>query len=435
MASTFGTGFLRGLTGTGIQLFQLKQVADRERARQETEKAQLKLLQQRAKGDEARLALEEQSFKLKMFEIMQRLAQHQELQQEATFPEMPAAPAAPEAGALPEAPGPGGLTLPQPAAAPEAVVAPAQGALLQAELTRRQQQADALQARITRLLPRAITEEGKRLVSALQTEQGRALGEVHRLRGLLIPGASEVEQITGRPLATLRPEEIRGARKQAQQERLNISAAQGERAAQLQVQVARERLKAENEAKMAEILLPTAEERREYRETLASISHLENLLPKVTLPEIQQVLGPLFGENPQAALKRTLGERFEEGMTPSQREFLAEMGRTIAVVRKTFLGVAQTPQELQNARTYLPKPEDIPATVQAKLQAMRTVAARDLEAFRTTGRHLGIREPFEQPPPATGAGGQPSGVPQIPPGMQPGQTLPLPGGGTITRTK
>ena len=66
MANAGLTGFLQGLTGTSLALYKLNQARQAEIAREEAQKEQLKLLQQRLKGAEADRQLKEQQMALEL---------------------------------------------------------------------------------------------------------------------------------------------------------------------------------------------------------------------------------------------------------------------------------------------------------------------------------------------------------------------------------
>jgi hypothetical protein len=230
-----GSGFVQGFLQTGLALSRHRQQQQQQQAEEDRAKEQIKLLQAQVKGQEATRLLNEQKLTLDAqkslleFRVKQRELNVQEGLMGVLGGGAPTSVGSLESGSPQSADAvrgtPAGLTTPA-LRMPDATVtgqAPSASVQDQGQLqlldTRRQQ----LEAQLQRVQPFTITEQGKRAYDALNAEYGRVVGQIKVLRDRATPGSSDVEQLTGRPLAYLSPEEIRSADVQLEQRRLERS--------------------------------------------------------------------------------------------------------------------------------------------------------------------------------------------------------------------
>jgi soluble lytic murein transglycosylase-like protein len=135
----------------------------------------------------------------------------------------------------------------------------------------------------------------------------------------------------------------------------------------------------------------------------ASVAGVNSLLTKLDDPKIAGMVGTIFTETP-AAVNRLLGPWLAT-LPPEQRAFAATMAGEIMEIRHRLIGAGQTGIEVAALEPMMPSPADTdPATVRAKLTALREGMLRRHNAKRDDLAGLGFRVPekLAEPVPTSG---------------------------------
>lgn len=137
---------------------------------------------------------------------------------------------------------------------------------------------------------------------------------------------------------------------------------------------------------------PGEGERKALSDLRASVSGVDSLLTKLDDPKIAGMIGTIFTE-PEGTVARRLSTLLST-LSPEQRAFAATIAGEIMEIRHRLIGAGQTGIEVSALAPMMPSPEDTdPATVRAKLTALRDGMLRRHEAKRGDLAGLGFRVP------------------------------------------
>ncbi|HKB41411.1 MAG TPA: transglycosylase SLT domain-containing protein, partial [Gemmataceae bacterium] len=144
---------------------------------------------------------------------------------------------------------------------------------------------------------------------------------------------------------------------------------------------------------------PSAPERQAFSDMRASVAGIDRLMAALDKPEIARMVGTLWSE-PEASVTRKLGA-YLATLSPEQRQFAATLAGEVMEIRHRLAGANQTPSETAAMAPMLPTPDDTdPATLRAKLTALREAMMRRHDAKREDLEGMGFRVPAKLARPA-----------------------------------
>lgn len=144
---------------------------------------------------------------------------------------------------------------------------------------------------------------------------------------------------------------------------------------------------------------PSATERKGMTDLRAGVAGVDRLLGMLDNPEVAKMVGTFFTE-PEASVNRRLGQWLST-LTPEQRKFGATLASEIMEIRHRLIGAGQTGIEINALAPMMPGPDDTdPATLRAKLEALREGMLRRHDASRDDLEGMGFRVPAKLARPA-----------------------------------